>query len=347
MERTLMKTKSLGEILVWAITIVVFLSSTTIVQAIYDPQLMRFTARDPDKGSPQGPMTLHRYLYCQSDPINNIDLTGESYLNVGNGLVAAADVYSLGLTVATYGAATSNLDLIVFGAFIQEVFTPIAYMMGMGGKGGLGGEVCFPAGTEVLTACGEMPIEKIQPGWYVWAVDPNTDKTGLFEVTKCFKRETDKLVIITAGDTVMKATPEHPFYIYDQGWCLAGNLTVGIKLVDVNNMPVVVDKIEFVPGKTTVYNFEVECAHSYYVSPAKLLVHNNPCGMPGKPNGSLKRVSDKWLKGKGLNPHELKKGLDGAKLDIYKDKSNGLWTKGKRQADEFAQWLGFISDLTE
>ncbi len=43
---------------------------------MYDPQLMRFTARDPVQGGYQEPLTLHKYLYCASDPINRIDLNG-------------------------------------------------------------------------------------------------------------------------------------------------------------------------------------------------------------------------------------------------------------------------------
>ena len=44
---------------------------------MYDPVLMRFTARDPVRGKFTEPMTLHVYLYCLNDPINHIDPTGE------------------------------------------------------------------------------------------------------------------------------------------------------------------------------------------------------------------------------------------------------------------------------
>jgi RHS repeat-associated protein len=44
---------------------------------MYDPQLMRFTSRDPIKGMYQEPMTLHQYLYCLNDPINATDPSGE------------------------------------------------------------------------------------------------------------------------------------------------------------------------------------------------------------------------------------------------------------------------------
>jgi len=42
----------------------------------YDPQLMRFTARDPLAGKFNEPLSLHVYLYCQNEPVNRIDPTG-------------------------------------------------------------------------------------------------------------------------------------------------------------------------------------------------------------------------------------------------------------------------------
>jgi RHS repeat-associated protein len=42
----------------------------------YDPQLMRFTSRDPIRGQFTEPMTLHVYLYCLNDPLNHKDPSG-------------------------------------------------------------------------------------------------------------------------------------------------------------------------------------------------------------------------------------------------------------------------------
>ncbi len=47
---------------------------------MYDPQLMRFTSRDPVSGKFREPMTLHKYLYCLNDPVDYTDPTGESLL---------------------------------------------------------------------------------------------------------------------------------------------------------------------------------------------------------------------------------------------------------------------------
>ncbi|MHC4076433.1 MAG: RHS repeat domain-containing protein [Planctomycetota bacterium] len=50
---------------------------------MYDPALGRFTTRDPVRGRFNQPLSLHRYLYCQNDPINRIDPSGEFALLAG------------------------------------------------------------------------------------------------------------------------------------------------------------------------------------------------------------------------------------------------------------------------
>jgi RHS repeat-associated protein len=52
----------------------------------YDPRIGRFTARDPVFGNFQEPLTLHVYLYCLNDPVNNADPSGEFFdLLLGEG----------------------------------------------------------------------------------------------------------------------------------------------------------------------------------------------------------------------------------------------------------------------
>jgi RHS repeat-associated protein len=42
----------------------------------YDPQMMRFTSRDSVNGQYISPLTLHKYLYCQNEPIDSMDRIG-------------------------------------------------------------------------------------------------------------------------------------------------------------------------------------------------------------------------------------------------------------------------------
>ena len=50
----------------------------------YDPHIARFTARDPIFGQFQEPLTLHKYLYCQNEPIDRIDPMGLAYFPYEN-----------------------------------------------------------------------------------------------------------------------------------------------------------------------------------------------------------------------------------------------------------------------
>ncbi|MDD5063260.1 MAG: RHS repeat-associated core domain-containing protein [Phycisphaerae bacterium] len=42
----------------------------------YDPYISRFISSDPAFGKFQEPMSLHKYLYCQNDPVDGVDLDG-------------------------------------------------------------------------------------------------------------------------------------------------------------------------------------------------------------------------------------------------------------------------------
>ncbi len=43
---------------------------------MYDPRLMRFIGYDSIRGKYEEPMSLHRFLYCENEPVNRIDLSG-------------------------------------------------------------------------------------------------------------------------------------------------------------------------------------------------------------------------------------------------------------------------------
>lgn len=58
--------------------------------------------------------------------------------------------------------------------------------------------------------------------------------------------------------------------------CINRELLLYWGIFDVSNL--VIEQKTVVPGRTTVYNFEVEDYHTYYLSGAKVLVHNGgPC----------------------------------------------------------------------
>ena len=48
----------------------------------YNPYLSRFTSRDPIDGRFEQPMSLHKYLYCENEPVNRIDPFGTDYIDI-------------------------------------------------------------------------------------------------------------------------------------------------------------------------------------------------------------------------------------------------------------------------
>ena len=76
--------------------------------------------------------------------------------------------------------------------------------------------------------------------------------------------------------TTVTTTPTHPFYQPQKGWIDAIDLRAGDILVRSNGEYVVVEAIEheLLESPITVYNFEVEDFHTYYVGSASVLVHN-------------------------------------------------------------------------
>lgn len=135
---------------------------------------------------------------------------------------------------------------------------------------------CFTAGTKIYTEKGFKNIEKIKAGDYVWSENPETKEKALKQVKKIFVREKDSIVRLAINGEVIETTSEHPFYVEGKGWRAAGELTVGteVRLEDGSAGTVTAKEDIQLEEPVTVYNFEVEDYHTYYVSEYKALVHN-------------------------------------------------------------------------
>jgi hypothetical protein len=143
-----------------------------------------------------------------------------------------------------------------------------------------GGNVCFVAGTLVKTEDGETPIEEISAGDLVWAWDEATGDVALKEVIETYVNETNELVHLFVNGEEIIATPTHPFYSPVKGWTDAVQLRAGDILVLVNGEYVVVEKVqhEILEAPVTVYNFNVESYHTYFITSCGILVHNKCSG---------------------------------------------------------------------
>jgi RHS repeat-associated protein len=91
----------------------------------YDPAMMRFTGRDPVKGSYEEPLTLHKYLYCLNDPINNIDPSGkflQTLVSVATGLAMDAKDAASGIVAGTWAEFQIHKWAILSNAAFSGVY---------------------------------------------------------------------------------------------------------------------------------------------------------------------------------------------------------------------------------
>jgi hypothetical protein len=135
---------------------------------------------------------------------------------------------------------------------------------------------CFVAGTAILTSLGEKAIEDIETGDLVWAKNVYTNEITQKKVVQTFVRESKELVYVRVNGEEIITTPEHPFYVPKQGWTGAIHLRAGDILVLQSGKYAIVEKTqhEILESPITVYNFEVEDFHTYYVGKIGILVHN-------------------------------------------------------------------------
>jgi len=86
---------------------------------------------------------------------------------------------------------------------------------------------CFEENTKIVTENGTKKIKDIQINDKVLTFNNKNKKVELGKVKKCFKRKTNKYLIIKTKDfKTIKVTDKHPFYINGK-WIKAKNLKVG------------------------------------------------------------------------------------------------------------------------
>lgn len=143
--------------------------------------------------------------------------------------------------------------------------------------------VCFVAGTQVCAENGLVPIEEIRAGDLVWSWNDATDTAELKPVVDTYVNPCHELTHLTVCGETITCTPQHRFYVPQKGWTRAGELCVGDELVLLNGEIVNVEGIRYEQFETpvTVYNFQVQDTHSYYVGEAGIRVHNANEGTTG------------------------------------------------------------------
>lgn len=164
---------------------------------------------------------------------------------------------------AMVGAVEGAVDGYMWGAVCGAI------------QGAVTSNYCFTAGTQIKTPNGYIPIQDIEVGDEVWSMNAFTGKSEVKTVTATFENHSNELVTVTAGDCKVEATPSHPFYVNGR-YCEIGSAKAGDDLLSFNGQLVTIEEIErYSPAEeVTVYNFEVEDNHNYFVGSGEVLVHN-------------------------------------------------------------------------
>ena len=233
------------------------------------------------------------YAYCDNNPVVRRDESGAIWETVFDVISLAASIAEVAANPkdvwAWAGLAGDAIDLIpvVTGAGevvrslkavnkIDDISDAVRFSDNTDDVLDVIGGACFVEGTLVLTSKGYVTIENISVGDNVWSQNPETGENGLRKVVKTFKYKTKELVHLHVEGGKITTTPEHPFYVVKNGWVKASYLRAGDILLLQSGEYVVVELIqhEILEAPVTVYNFEVEDFHTYYVGNIGILVHN-------------------------------------------------------------------------
>ncbi len=126
---------------------------------------------------------------------------------------------------------------------------------------------------------GPIRIDQIQPGELVLSQNPDTGELAYRPVTEVTQRKPSKLLDVQVGDTQLRCTLGHPFWVSGQGWKMAKELKIGDRIHTVLGT-VQVDSLEQEQDENPAYNLVVADFADYFVGNAKVLVHDNNLRAP-------------------------------------------------------------------
>ncbi len=262
----------------------------------YSPDTGRFLTPDSWQGDMTDPATLNRYVYADANPVNRTDPGGhfslgevstantirniltDIQLNTGMSLVDAHDSAQNDPTGEKYVQEQTNT--LIFSA-MTGIAPRIFKLIDRPNKRRLLKALgCFAEGTPVHTTHGLILIEEIEPDDYVLA---RNEKSGEFEwcrVVRTFTKHQQQLIEIQFEDDYgmvekIQCTAEHPFGLKDYGWVAAKYLLPGDEIFTSAGGWLKVSSGTWLSNKQTVYNFEVEGLHNYFVGKTGLWVHNS------------------------------------------------------------------------
>jgi len=259
----------------------------TYMQArYYDPVIGRFYGFDPVGYTAKNPvMSFNRYLYVNNNPYKYTDPNGEFIFTAIAIVSAAVTAYDTYQTYQNEGLAAAAQNLAVEGALnlVGGGTIKLAGKAFKTAKAILKAGCSFSPETNILTKDGYKTIVEVKVGDLVLSKSDRTNELSWRKVTETFKDWHSETITLTVVDEngieeSVTTTAEHPFYIDEQGWLPAVNITEGAVISgpkSENDISIV--KVQVNKFPQYAYNFTVDTDHTYFVGKTNMWVHN-ACG---------------------------------------------------------------------
>ena len=166
------------------------------------------------------------------------------------------------------------------------LLTVLVWSLAVGMAAARGGGGCFPAGTPILRADGsEVPIQTVQPGERLLAFDA-TGGIVTALVQTVLTHDVTEIAELTAGSSMVRVTPEHPFYVGAGVFRTITDLHPGDRVFLSGPMGLraeSITRIERLRQPSRVYNLRTDPPHTYFAG--GFAVHNKGGGGGGGHGG--------------------------------------------------------------
>lgn len=283
----------------------------------YDPVYGRFVGLDPVDFRAGDLQSFGRYAYANNNPFLFVDPDGRQVSTapwrwayaretvpqaMAEGAGEVAIMAAKRGTTFAIGMVLCQCDLDARNEpgndAIEATGSPVEFLFGGGIRSGtgkvartaststaravIGGCCCFPAGTLVLTAEGQLPIETLKVGQLVQSADTTTGKTELKPITNIITTEGKFLYSVhyTDGQGLsgkVETTDNHPFWVADTGWVETKDLLPGMQLASAEGLVHTVTEVTSSARSERTYNLTVADNSTYFAGDSNILVHNCTC----------------------------------------------------------------------
>ncbi len=137
---------------------------------------------------------------------------------------------------------------------------------------------CFPVGTKVWTKRGNVPIEEVIPGDFVFAQDVESGEITIKPVLATTLRNPTGTIRFQVNNETICATRGHPLWVSGDGWRMVKLVETGQHIRTMRGSTRV-QSVE--PGEPApAFNLIVDDHHNYFVGESAVLVHDNTYRSP-------------------------------------------------------------------